>query len=114
MIAKENEILRWPVSIGSSEFELIVCQQGMAYVFDRSGFMRDHPDPGSRLLGIIIEADEMLHSYIHPSPIIDHELVDLARELQHRLPSKVERKWLDGRCRDFVVRWHDCDAPQPL
>ena len=48
------------------------------------------------------------------SGMADSEILDIARDVRNRKPSKVESRWLDFHCRQWVRGWLEKYVPERL
>ena len=112
-----NELIRWPVKVDDTEYELIVFECGTGAVFNRTSYLAAHPDPASRLFGMVVGETEMTHDHLSITPSVGFELHSLCREIRgrkHQLPSHVEAQWLEKRCTSFVTAWLNESRKQVL
>lgn len=103
-----NELLRWPVKVDDTEYELIVFECGTGAVFNRTSYLAAHPDPASRLFGMVVDQTEMTHDHLSITPPVGFELHTLCREIygrKHQKPSHVEERFLEDRCTGLVSAW---------
>jgi hypothetical protein len=117
----KTEILRWPVYIKDNrnenvQYELIVFECGTCAIFNRSSYVAAHPDPASRLFGVVVEGDrnDMICAHLQLCGMVDFEIMELARDSAKRKLSRVERRWLDDRCQKWVRHWLEQNYPEQL
>ena len=117
----KTEILRWPVQIENNrkeevQYELIVFKCGTCAIFNRSSYLAAHPDPASRLFGVVVEGDrnDMISAHLQLCGMVDFEIMELARDSSKRKLSRVERRWLDERCLKWVRHWLQKHCPDRI
>lgn len=113
----KNEMLRWPVRFNRCEYELVVFECGTSAIFNRTSYLQAHPDPASRLFGMIMDSSEMVSDHLVLTGMVYPDVYELCRELALRKPanpSRVESNWMDQKCLEFVAAaWQRMLLPEP-